>query len=179
MQNCRSKMKLTKGFSQPSAIPFLITRNDRARIISVGILLMALALASCAESVKHDEARAAKRALEFGRVAFVEKNLDRAYDLLADGGKRHVPREKFKQSLSSMHAQSLPTKLTATDYEPMSDEKAIYIFVRGQNSEDQFLYRFTMAGTAASDYKVLKIDQGSGFLTLSRQKQAFKPPIAE
>jgi hypothetical protein len=170
-------------FQQPAKILRLVDcltwRADRAATRLPGVFLMALALMSCAESVKHDEARAAKRALEFGRVAFVDKDLDRAYDLLAESGKRHVPREKFKQSLGSMHTQSFPTKLLATDYEPMADEKAIYIFVRGQNSEDQFQYRFTMAGTAASDYKVLKIDQGSGFLTLSRKKQAFKPPIAE
>ena len=175
-------MRLKSYLSLPQisgAMSFLTTRADHANSMSLGVLLIALALASCAESVKHDEARAAKRALEFGRVAFVEKNLDGAYDLLADGGKRHVPREKFKQSLGSMHTQSFPTKLMATDYEPMADEKAIYIFIRGQNGEDQFQYRFTVAGTAATDYRVLRIDQGSGFFTLARKKQAFKPPIAE
>ena len=68
-------------------------------------------------------------------------------------------------------------KLTATDYEPMADEKAIYIFVRGQNGEEQFQYRFTMAGTASGDYRVLKVDQGSGFFTLANKKRAFQPPI--
>lgn len=139
--------------------------------------MLGVALTGCAEPVKHDEARAAKRALEFGRVALVEKNLDRAYDLLADGGKRHVPRENFKQSINAMHRQSHPMKLAATDYEPMADEKAIYIFVRGQNSEEHFQYRFTMTGNASTDYKVLKVDQGMGFFTLSTKKQAFKPPI--
>lgn len=140
-------------------------------------LALLVFLASCAESVKHDETLAARRALEFGRVIFLEKNLDRGYDLLADGGRRHVPRDKFKQSVAAMHSRDYPTKLTAMEYEPMADEKAIYIFVRGQNSEEQFNYRFTMEGTAASDYKVLKIDQGSGFFTLSSKKQPFKPPL--
>ena len=156
----------------------------RARLHRAGkFYLLALALAltaaltACAESVKHDETLAAKQALEFGRVAFVEKNLDKGYDLLADGGRRHVPRDKFKQSLAAMHARGYPTKLTATEYEPMAGEKAIYIFVRGQNSEEQFNYRLTMEGSAAADYKVLKIDQGTGFFTLSNKKQAFKPPL--
>jgi hypothetical protein len=135
------------------------------------------ALLGCAESVKHDETLAARRALEFGRVIFVEKNFDKGYELLSDGGRRHVPREKFKQSLAAMHARDYPTKLAATEYEPMADEKAIYIFVRGQNSEEQFNYRLTMEGTAVGDYKVLKIDQGTGFFTLSNKKQAFKPPL--
>jgi hypothetical protein len=134
-------------------------------------------LLGCAESAKHDEMLAAKRALEFGRIALVEKNLDKGYDLLADGGRRHVPRDKFKQSLTAMHARDFPTKLAAVEYEPMADEKAIYIFVRGQNNEEQFNYRLTMEGTAATGYKVLRIDQGTGFFTLSNKKQPFKPPL--
>lgn len=145
---------------------------------SLLLLLLGAGLASCAESVKHDEVRAAKSALEFGRVALVEKDLDRAYDLLAERGRRHVPREKFKQSVTAMHKQDYPTKLTATDFEPMADEKAIYIFVRGQNSEEHFQYRFTMAGNAGGEYQVLKIDQGSGFFTLGNKKQPFEPPIS-
>ena len=129
--------------------------------------LLAVTLAGCAESVKHDETRAAKRALEFGQLVFFDKNLDKGYDLLSDGGKRHVPRDKFKQSMAAMHPRNFPTRLSAIEYEPMADEKAIYIFVTGQNNDEQFNYRFTMEGTAATDYKVLKIDQGSGFFTLS------------
>lgn len=141
------------------------------------LFVLSLTLIGCAESVKHDEVRAAERALEFGKVALVEKDFDRAYDLLAESGRRHVPRDKFKQSLSAMHKENNPIKLTATDYEPMADEQAIYIFVRGQNGEEQFQYRFTMAGTASGDYRVLKVDQGSGFFTLANKKRAFQPPI--
>ncbi|HKY09953.1 MAG TPA: hypothetical protein VJQ55_17025 [Candidatus Binatia bacterium] len=141
------------------------------------VAILLTILSGCAESVKHDETLAAKRALEFGRVVFIEKNLDKGYDLLADGGRRHVPRDRFKQSLAAMHTRGFPSKLAAVEYEPMADEKAIYIFVRGQNTEEQFNYRVTMAGTAATDYKVLKIDQGAGFFTLSNKKQAFKPPL--
>lgn len=141
------------------------------------LLVLLAALTGCAKAVEHDEVRAAKRALEFARVVFLEKDFDRGYDLLADAGKRHVPRGKFKESLSAIHSRSYPTKLIARQYEPMADEKAIYIFVTGQNNEEQFSYRVTMAGSAASDYRVLKIDQGSGFFTLSSKKKAFDPPI--
>jgi hypothetical protein len=158
-------------------MPRARARLHRAGKLYLLALALTAALTACAESVKHDETRAAKRALEFGRVAIVEKNLDRGYDLLADGGKRHVPRDKFKQSLAAMHARNYPTKLAAMEYEPMADEKAIYIFVTGRNDEEQFNYRFTMEGNAATDYKVLKIDQGTGFFSLSNKKQTFKPPI--
>ncbi len=154
------------------------TQRAWTRIYTAWTLcLLAFVLAGCAEPVKHDEARAAKQALEFGRVVFLEKSFDRGYDLMADGGKRHVPRDRFKQTVTAMHARDYPTKLAAIEYEPMSDEKAIYIFIRGQNAEDTFNYRFTMEGTAATGYKVLKIDQGTGFFTLSNRKRAFTPPI--
>jgi hypothetical protein len=149
----------------------------RGSRLSLAVFALVILVAGCAESVKHDETLAARRALEFGRVIFLEKNLDQGYALLADGGRRHVPRDKFKQSIAAMHTRDYPTTLAAVEFEPMADEKAIYIFVRGQNREEQFNYRFTMEGTPATDYKVLKIDQGSGFFTLSNKKQAFKPPL--
>jgi hypothetical protein len=150
--------------------------NQTGRLCVITIALV-VTLASCAESVKHDEVRAAKQALEFARILFFEKDLDKAYDLLADSGKRHVPRENFKQSIAAMQPRNYPTKVTAIEYEPMADEKAIYIFLTGQNNEEQFSYRFTMEGTAASGYKVLKIDRGTGFFTLASKKQPFKPPL--
>ena len=148
---------------------------NRFFLLPLAFMIM---LTSCAESVKHDEIRAARRALEFGRVVLFEKNFDKGYDLLSDGGKRHVPRDKFKQSITAMHTRSYPTRLTATEYEPMADEKAIYIYITGQNSEEQFNYRLTMEGSAATDYKVLKIDQGMGFFTLASRKQPFKPALS-
>src|SRR5512145_1900502 len=86
--------------------------DDLSRGFLLALALMTI-LTSCAEAVKHDEVRAARRALEFGRLVLFEKNFDKGYELLADGGKRHVPRDKFKQSIAAMHARSYPTKLTA------------------------------------------------------------------
>ena len=140
------------------------------------LMLVVLAFVGCADSVRHDEGLAAKRALEFVRVGFIDKNLDKAYELLSDGGKRHVPLDKFKQSIAAMHARGYPNKVTAIEYEPMAGEKAIYIFMKGQNSEEQFGYRITLEGSADTDYRVLKIDQGSGFPSLSNQKKAFTNP---
>jgi hypothetical protein len=145
----------------------------------LGLALVILTFVGCADSVRHDETLAAKRALEFTRVAFIDKNLDKAYELLSDGGKRHVPLDNFKQSITAMHPRGYPTKLTAIEYEPMAGEKAIYIFMRGQNSEEQFGYRITLEGSADTDYRILKVDQGSGFPSLSNQKRAFtNPPSA-
>jgi len=131
----------------------------------------------CAKPIQHDENMAAKRAVEFARVVLIDKNLERGYELLSDGGKRHVPLDKFKQTILSMNARGYPSRVTATDYEPMAGEKAIYIFLRAQNGDEQIQYRITLEGTAATDYKVLKIDQGAGFPTLSNQKRKFETTL--
>jgi hypothetical protein len=132
----------------------------------------------CAKPIQHDENMAGKRAVEFARVVLIDKNLERGYELLSDGGKRHVPLDKFKQTILSMNARGYPSRVTATDYEPMPGEQAIYIFLRGQNGDEQFNYRVTLEGTAATDYKVLKIDQGAGFPTLSNQKRKFETTLS-
>ena len=168
-------MRELKPGRAPEFKPYVYAKEWKG--FSLTALAVVIMLAGCAESVKHDEVLAAKRALESGRLFFIEKNFDKGYDLLSDGGRRHVPRDKFKQSLAAMHARNFPTKLTAAEYEPMADEKAIYIFIRGQSGEEQLNYRFTMEGTAATGYKLLKIDQGTGFFTLSNKKQAFNPPL--
>ena len=138
------------------------------------------ALASCAGSVKHDETLAARRAIEFAQFAFVDKNFDKAYELLSDGGKRHLSLEKFKETITRMHPRSFPTKVTATEFQPMPGEKAIWIYLAGQNSEAQFQYRLTMEMTENGDYKVLTFDSGvvgRMFSPLS-EKHPFKTTIS-
>ena len=156
-------------------------RRTITSALRMGCLMLALTatLMACAETVKHDEGLAAKRALEFARVVFFEKDLDKGYTLLSENAKRHIPLDKFKQTIKAMHPNGYPDRVTAIEYEPMAGEKAIYIYLTGRNADDQsFNYRITMEGTAAADYKVLKIDQGGGFPTLTNQKQPFKPVIS-
>ena len=137
--------------------------------------VLALTLAGCAGSEKHDEALAAKRALEFAKVVLIEKDFVKGHEMLTESGKRHIPVEKLKQPVASMHPRGYPKKVTALEYEPMVGEKAIYIFLSGNTGEDLISYRLTLEGTAATDYKVLKIDQGMGFPTFSNKKRSFKP----
>lgn len=138
------------------------------------LLLLAVWAISCAKPIQHDENIAAKRAVEFARVVLIDKNLERGYELLSDGGKRHVPLDKFKQTILSMNARGYPSRVTATDYEPMPGEQAIYIFLRGQNGDEQIHYRITLEGTAATGYRVLKLDQGASFPSLANQKRKFE-----
>jgi hypothetical protein len=150
----------------------------RRRLLIIGLLT--LALASCAGTVKHDETLAAKRAIEFAQFVFIDKNFAKGYELLSDGGKRHLSLEKFKETLTRMHPRSFPTKVTATEFQPMPGEKAIWIYLAGQNTEEQFQYRLTMEATDTGDYRVLTFDTGvvgRMFSPLS-EKQPFKTTIS-
>jgi hypothetical protein len=148
------------------------------RLLIIG--LVTIALASCAGTVKHDETLAAKRAIEFAQFVFIDKNFAKGYELLSDGGKRHLSLEKFTETLTRMHPRSFPTKVTATEFQPMPGEKAIWIYLAGQNAEDQFQYRLTMKATETGDYRVLTFDTGAVgrmFSPLS-EKQPFKTTIS-
>jgi hypothetical protein len=150
----------------------------RRRLLIIGLLT--LVLASCAGTVKHDETLAAKRAIEFAQFVFIDKNFAKGYELLSDGGKRYLSLEKLKETLTRMHPRSFPTKVTATEFQPMPGEKAIWIYLAGQNTEEQFQYRLTMEATDTGDYRVLTFDTGvvgRMFSPLS-EKQPFKTTIS-
>lgn len=155
-----------------------LTRSNVFLSRTYAACICLLLLTGCAKSIHHDEKLAAKRALEFARIVLIDKNADRGYELLSTNGKRHVPLDKFKQTVASMNGRGYPTHVTATDYEPMPGESAIYIYLRGQNGDEQTHYRLTLEGSAADDYHVLKIDQGSAFPTFSNQKRKFEPPLS-
>jgi len=119
-------------------------------------------LIGCAESIDHDYVLAGRKAVEFAQVAFVKQDSEKGYALLSDAAKRYVSRDKFKETISRLHPKGYPTSVRATEFEPMPNEKAIYIFLIGENSVERFYYKLTMEGTAASDYKVSIIDSAYG-----------------
>jgi len=159
--------------------------NERVRMSFLSTsALVALAmtgvLTSCADSIKHDEGLAGKRAIEFAQAAFVDRNFEKGYDLLSDGGKRHLSPEKFKETVTRMHPRGFPTKVTAKEFQPMPGEKAIWIYLAGQNPEDQFGYRLTMEANGNGDYNVLTFDSGvvgRMFSPLS-EKKLYNTPIS-
>jgi hypothetical protein len=149
------------------------------RLCALVVALAALGL-GCADVVKHDEKLAGKRAIEFAQAVLINKNFAKGYELLADGGKRHIPEEKFIESMKRLHPRGFPTRVTAKEYQPMPGENAMWIYLVGQNSEDQFQYRIIMEATGNGDYKVLNIDNGQvgKFFSQGSDKQSFADPIS-
>ena len=123
--------------------------------------ILAVGLLGCIESVEHDPAGAGKKAEEFAQVAFVKQDIENGYGLLADGTRRYVSREQFKQVLAKLHPRAYPKNVKASEYEPMAGEKAIYIFLMGENSGERFYYRLTLEGTATTPYRILRLDRST------------------
>jgi hypothetical protein len=137
-------------------------------------LILAIGLFGCAESIKHDEVAAGKKAEEFAKVAFVRQDIENGYAFLADATKRYVSLEQFKTVVSKLHPKAFPKTVTASEYQPMHGEKAIYIFLIGDNSGEHFYYRLTMEGTATTGYRVLRLDRSIAPYPPSNDKQSFK-----
>ena len=133
---------------------------------------------ACTNPIEHDPALAAKRAVEFARAAFIRQDADGAYALLSDSMRRYVPLAKFKETISRLHPNGRPSKIEAVEYEPMPGEKAMYIYLVGQDSGEQFEYTVTLEGTAATDYRVSKFTRGArSYLPSSSEKKKFPAPI--
>lgn len=123
-----------------------------ARITST--LLLLTLLFGCGENIQHDTDLAARRAVEFAEMAFVRQNLENSYLLLADSARSYVPLDKFRETIVKLHPSGYPSKVAAVRSEPVKGEKAVYVLVRGEARTGLFQYSLTLAGTAATDYRV-------------------------
>ncbi len=139
-----------------------IKKSGLSKAVKFFFLALLISIAACAEKVDHNAQLAAKRAEEFARVVFVNQNLEQGYPLLAEGTRRYVSIGQFKEVIAKLHPNGYPNIVRATGDEPMKGEKAIYIYLTGDNSGRHFYYRLTMQGTAATDYRVLRFDRSNG-----------------
>src|SRR5262245_56396401 len=95
-------------------------------------LVFIASLISCECAIKHDEAAATKKALQFARDAFVNGENDKAYDLLSDSAKRYVTRETFKESLSKWHLTGFPTNVVVSEYQAVPGERLLLVYITGE-----------------------------------------------
>jgi hypothetical protein len=139
-----------------------LRRSAEARAGSLSIrqwliaIILSLGFFGCSP-IKHDEDLAKKRALEFAELVLVKHNVEQGYAQLSDAAKHYVSAEKFRETISRLHPDGYPTRITVTGYKPIFNEKAVYIFLSGQSADKQFQYILTLEGTAASDYRVAVI----------------------
>ncbi|HEX9445931.1 MAG TPA: hypothetical protein VGA73_17560, partial [Candidatus Binatia bacterium] len=102
--------------------------------------LFAVCLAGCPEAPRHNPELAGKRAAEFAETAFVRRDFDKAHALLAESARRYISTDKFQETITRLHPDGYPATVTATGTKPMMEEKAIYVYVSGENSGRHFQY---------------------------------------
>ncbi len=127
-----------------------------------GLLAFALVGGCSANLISHDAETAASAAVEFGTASFVQGDVERAYALLSDEARATVSREQLREVLANMHPAARPVSLAAIEYEPVPGQRAMQIFLRGQNGSEEFHYRLMMLGSMPAGYKVSGIFRGSG-----------------
>jgi len=126
------------------------------------VLCLLMSLAGCSEKYTHDENSAAMRAVEFAEVAFIQHDFDKGYLLLAGKARAYVPLEKFKETVTFMHPNGYPIKVTAVGAAAIKGEKIVNVALRGAGrGGEQFDYALTLAGTAQAGYRVTTFNGGA------------------
>jgi hypothetical protein len=80
--------------------------------------------------------------------------------MLADKSRSYVPLDKFTAKVTQMHPSGHPNKVTVVSAAPVAGEKLIIVSLRGTGDGSQFEYAVSVAGTAATDYRVTMFNGG-------------------
>src|SRR4051812_2853496 len=112
-----------------------------------------ITLNSCVSVIKHDQEVAAEKAIEFARVAIIDRDFVKASKLLPVERQGPASAKQLEDLITKIHPTSYPTKVTAVEYEPMPGQKAIKLFLVGENNQNEtFYYTFVLTGTVDEGY---------------------------
>ena len=130
------------------------------RLLAIFFLTM---IAACSfRSFKQNPKMAAASATEFAQVAFVEKNIDKAFSMLDPEAQAYVTKEKFSEGLTRMNTPTAPRSITATDFEPVQGQEGMNIYITGEGDKETFYYRIPMKGTEDKGYKAVGLYRNNG-----------------
>jgi hypothetical protein len=127
---------------------------------SLAIVVLVSSLACTFFVSQQNPEKAAASATEFAEVAFVERNIDKAYDLLDPEFQTYATKKKFAEVLAAINSPTSPTTVTATEFESIPNQEGVNIFLIGENKDEKFYYRLPMKGTEEKGYKVAGIFRG-------------------
>ena len=128
----------------------------------LAIILLAVSSACFFNVIKHYQDKAAIRAVEFAEAAFVERNVDKAFSLLAPVSQNYYSKEKIAELLITMNSPTSPAVVTATEFEPALGQELMSIFLVGENGDEKFYYRLELLGTEPKGYRVSGLFRGRG-----------------
>ena len=131
----------------------------RAAILSAVLLVSnsCVPILRIPTSTKPNPDRAAISAIFFAKEAFIDLNQPGAYEFLSEELRRKFSLDQYINVIAQMHPKRFPKEVTATEYEPVPDKEAVYIWLYGENGDEKFYYRLRMEGTTATGYKVAEM----------------------
>jgi hypothetical protein len=139
---------------------------------AAGTFVLIAACAACSfHASKQNPDAAAVSAVEFAKTAFVEREVERAYDLLDPEFQAYAPRERFAEVLTTMNSPSSPVVVTTTDFEQIPGQDGMNIFLTGESGDEKFYYRLAMKGSEEKGYRVAGVFRGPRPYAPSEQRR--------
>ncbi|MDX6446721.1 MAG: hypothetical protein QOH71_3795 [Blastocatellia bacterium] len=112
---------------------------------------------SCVKAINHNQDMAAIEAVEFARIAIINRDYQRARSRLALNALNATSVAKLESVLEKMNTISWPRSIKAVRYEPLPGQKAMRIYLDGKSASEDFFYLFVMEGDAETGYRVSDI----------------------
>ena len=123
--------------------------------------MVSFLLPSCISYIEHDETAAAKAATQFADAAFVDRDFAKAHKLATSEITQRFSDEGLADVVAKMHPDSFPTRVTATEFEPVPGQRGMFIYLNGEGDGPGFYYRFVMTGDKPSGYRVSGFFRGN------------------
>jgi len=129
---------------------------------SIAILLLTVTASCSYRAFKQSPIMAGASATEFAQVAFVEKNIDKAFSMLDPEAQAYITKENFSQGLTNINTPTTPQSIIATDFEPIPGQEGMNIYITGESDTETFYYRIPMKGTEAKGYRPAGVFRNPG-----------------
>lgn len=146
--------------SHTSLISNLLVRHRRQikpkhfLILTLGVISLS---GSCVSAITHNQDMAAIEAIEFARIAIINRDYEGARDRLALHTLNRTSVAKLESTLENIHTASWPNSIKAVRYEPLPGQRAMRIYLEGKSATEDFFYLFVMEGDADAGYRVSDI----------------------
>jgi hypothetical protein len=132
----------------------MVNKKKQLFILAVSIFIFV----SCTKVLKHNEQIAASKANEFAKFGLIQRDYEKAAKLLPVERQSPASVKQIEELITKLHPSTYPSKVSATEYEPIFGQKALRIFLVGENNQnEQFYYSFVLIGTVDEGYNVTEV----------------------
>lgn len=127
------------------------------------LLVVAIFSMTCVQMISHNQDVAASSAVKFLNLALIDKNFVEASEKLAQGSRNAQSVKEVEAMATRLHPNDGPTIIKAVEYEPIPSQKAMRIFLVGENKEGtNYFYMVVMQGTVEEGYGPSEVHRNDG-----------------